>query len=190
MTIIETKTVKPVNNIFAILLVVLPALTNLVEYFARLPENMVGGLTLISIIAVTVLVCLDAKELEKAGYDAPSRWWVIIVPVYIWKRDGKVGTKYRMFFVIWMLIYAVAVWGYLHAFHQRDMAEKACTTVTTLMHDNFQVDRTCQGVINVENIGGNKYRALAVLDGGDTVNITIEDRGDTYYTELRYPSFN
>lgn len=187
MTVTDSKTTKPVNNLFAIVLVLLPALINVILYILHVPDKMQGGVTLLSLIVVLVLISLDGRELNKAGYDAPNRWWLFLIPVYLWRRDGIVGTKYRLFGVLSVLIYALAVWGYLHAFHQRDMAEVSCSTVSQLLKDDYKVDRTCQGVINVESIGGNKYRAEAVLDGGDTLNITIEDRGDTYWTEMRYP---
>lgn len=60
-------------------------------------------------IGAYVICCwLDERELKKAGYDAPNAFWVVLVPVYLWRRDTPFS-KWRPRFIVWLIAFVLSV---------------------------------------------------------------------------------
>jgi len=37
------------------------------------------------------ILLFDEYKLKKAGHAAPVKWWIFLVPVYLWKRTEMLG---------------------------------------------------------------------------------------------------
>lgn len=60
----------------------------------------------LSFIFGITMICLDAAEVRKAGFTAPSRWWALLPPVYIWKRGNRTEQGSSLF---WAYIGSLAL---------------------------------------------------------------------------------
>ncbi len=56
--------------------------------------------TYVSIGAYILCCSLDERHLRKSGFKAPSAFWVLLVPVYLWQRDSLFG-RWRPRFWLW-----------------------------------------------------------------------------------------
>lgn len=64
----------------------------------------------LSFIFGITMICLDAAEVRKAGFTAPSRWWALLPPVYIWKRGNRTKEGSTLFWAyIGSLVLCVAI---------------------------------------------------------------------------------
>jgi len=50
---------------------------------------------------------LDERNLKMAGLSAPNTFWILLVPVYLWKRDSLFG-KWRPRFLLWCAAFTAA----------------------------------------------------------------------------------
>ena len=64
--------------------------------------------TYLSIGAYMIFCSLDERHLKQAGLDAPSAFWMLLVPVYLWRRDSLFG-KFRPRFWLWCVALVTAV---------------------------------------------------------------------------------
>lgn len=64
-----------------------------------------AGVTIIWIL--TVAMCaMDIKNIRSAGYKAPTIWWCLFVPGYLFVRSMKLSVSYVPL-VVWILMYLV-----------------------------------------------------------------------------------
>lgn len=56
--------------------------------------------TYLSIGAYVICCSLDERHLKKVGLKAPSTFWVLLVPVYLWQRDTPFS-RWRPRFLVW-----------------------------------------------------------------------------------------
>lgn len=145
-----------------------------------------GAATLVSsflyIIPNVALSLIDEKKLKKAGHQAPNTLWVLIVPVYLWKRAALLKQSKNYFFawiaslVISMLITA----GGGDAL----IADAACPVVTDIISSQMYGSAECKAVEINEEVSSGFYRGTAFLDNGSELRIAIEEKenGQIYVT--------
>lgn len=148
--------------------------------------EMVAGSTIWWLfIGVNVGLCVaDEKRLKAAGHPAPNSWWCLLVPVYLWKRANLLGQSKNYFFA-WVAAFVVAV-VLSTAGAQSVIEETACPLVTDIIHKQFFQGSSCVKVTIDDEPKTGFYRATALLDNGNEINITIEEIGDQI--QVRVPS--
>lgn len=170
------------NDANAWLLALLP----LVLFFLGLfmPETL---LTPVSIGAAFGAVYGDRKILLKQEMPAPSLWWFLISPVYLWKRDAWQQKPKRLFqaWIVATVLMLAGTWFRMSHDTSSALAESACPTVTEIMQENHQ-RATCIKIDDVqEEVSGRFYRARALMNTGRKMPITIEVRNDgTFYVTI------
>lgn len=128
-------------------------------------------------LAANVVLCvLDEKKLKKAGQRAPTNWMVFLVPLYLWKRAVLLEQKKHAFWAwcgAFLLSVLIAVGG-----EHAALEEAACPVVTQILQRQLLTLAQCKAVTITEQVSGDFYRAIAVLDNGEDLKITIEKRKD------------
>lgn len=156
-----------------------------------------SALTWLYLAANIALCILDERRLKAAGHEAPSSWWCILVPVYLWKRAGLLKQSKKIFWC-WIAAFALALMlgggG-----HQANLEASAAPVVTQLIKDAFQQQRAaeffggniaaagadpekdapkCKAVKIDKKVSDGFYYATAFLDTGKTIKISIEEQGE------------
>lgn len=91
-----------VDNKFVWFVVAVPIIGLIIEY-------MIGrDLAWIYWIINIVLCVLDERKLKSAGHKAPTTWWAIIIPVYLWKRAGLLKQT-KNYFWGWIASFIIAI---------------------------------------------------------------------------------
>jgi hypothetical protein len=129
-------------------------------------------------ICLNILACgLDMLKLEKAGQKAPVNWSVFLVPVYLWKRASILLHKNRIYFWAWCVSFIISIvidMGY----HQIQIENSAQPIVSQILKEDLYTDVKCKKVTIQEEISEGLYKAKAILNNGQEINITIEEVGD------------
>jgi len=128
-----------------------------------------------------VFLFLDRKELSKKNQEKPHLAWVLIFPVYLWKRAELVGGDKNY---LWAF-FAIPVLAYFLAGGVSTSAiESAATDLTTqIIRENLGIyDVECTDVTIDEEVYEGNYSATASLSNGTYLTISIEtnDAGDVY----------
>jgi hypothetical protein len=128
-------------------------------------------------IAANIVGCvLDEKKLKAAGQKAPTSWMVFLVPVYLWKRADLLNQKKRYFWA-WVAAFTfsiiIGVGG-----SQLMVEEAACPVVTDIIKSQLSGSAICKAVNITNEVSSGFYKALATLDNGNELQITIEERKD------------
>lgn len=64
------------------------------------------SLLMASILFTSIIFCaLDIREVRRAGYKAPSIWWLVFTPIYLFKRSRAVKAEQWPFIVSIALIF-------------------------------------------------------------------------------------
>lgn len=165
------------NDANAFFLTGLPIIMLMAGFF--LPESVVSGLGMVAL----VLAWADNRELKKCGRPAPSFWWGIISPVYLWKRDRWQQKPVRLF-QLWVLAMAISLGGTLFQLAQNNhaaLAESACPTVTQIMKENNR-RATCISITEMqEEVPGRFWSAMALMNTGKKMPITIEIKDNSQF---------
>lgn len=137
---------------------------------------------LIYLIPNIALCAIDERKLKEAGHEAPSTFWVILVPVYLWKR-AKLLSQSKIFFFAWIVSFLISI--FITDWANEDiLAQSACPVVTDIIKEQFYGQAECKAVTIDEKVSDNFYRATATLDNGNDLRITIEDRDDSIYVVI------
>lgn len=159
--------------------------------WALVGVQLVGGaLELISGVSIwwaflilNIGLCIaDEKRLKAAGHSAPETWWALIVPGYLWKRTILLGQNKNCFFA-WIAAFVVSM-GLSAAGGESAIEEAACPIVTDIIHKQFFQRSSCIAVTIDDEPRSGFYRATAVLDNGNELDITIEEKGDNIYVRV------
>lgn len=94
---------EAVSNTFAWLTALVPLVFILQDEFYM---NSIF-ITILAFILNTIFILIDESTLKKAGHEAPSAWWVLLVPIYLWKRAKAAKQKPVYFWVNLILIFIV-----------------------------------------------------------------------------------
>jgi len=141
----------------------------LIEYFSGM------SIWWVFVIFNVALCVVDEKRLKAAGHAAPQSWWALIVPVYLWMRAALLKQE-KHYFYGWVAAFVVSV--VLGMFGgQSAIEEAACPIVTDIIHKQFYQTSSCVAVTIDDEIKSGLYRASALLDNGNEIDITIEEKG-------------
>lgn len=139
----------------------------------------IGWLVLMANIGLCVA---DEKNLKAAGYDAPHLGWTLLIPVYLWKRATILGQK-KNYFYAWIIVFVISmIAGSIS--HESAIEKSACPIVTDIIHHQFYGKASCIAVTIDDEPRDDFYRATAVLDNGNELDITIEKKGDQIYVRV------
>lgn len=172
---------KPLKNYFAWGIVILPIIGSLP------PEKYDTAVTIIAIVALAILVAFDRKELEASGYTPPQlAWGIVFAPVYLWKRSNVTHSK-KIHFFAWFVAVIISVVLVTYD-DDNSIAETACPVVSQIIKENVGRDAAqCVKVSLGEKVTDKFYKATAMLDNGNDIDITIElQANDMVY--VRVPS--
>jgi len=162
---------EDVNNKFIWGVVGVPVVGSFLSFLAGL------DLTGLCFLANVGLCFLDEKKLKSAGHKAPSSGWVLLIPVYLWKRANLLGQKKRYF---WGWIAALLLSLFIDvANEQVQLEEFAKPVLNELLIEEFGDDVSrCMKVTIDEEIVADFYRATAILENGNSIEITIRETED------------
>lgn len=156
----------------------------------------IGGLWFYA-LAYIALCVWDERRLKAAGRPAPSCWWSLLVPVYLWKRAGAL-TQGKSYFWGWVAAFALALLVSAGG-HQAALEQAAQPVVTQMLKENFTQQMgaqllggnifaagadpekeapKCKAVKIDQKVSAGFYYATAFLDSGKTIKISIEEKGD------------
>lgn len=131
-------------------------------------------------IAMNIGLCVfDEKRLKAAGHKAPESFWAAIVPVYLWKRATLIGHQKHYFFA-WVGAFVLSL-GVSAMGGEAAIEDAACPIVTEIIQKQLYGSAKCMAVTIDEEVKSGFYKAHTVLDNGNTLEITIEERGDDIY---------
>lgn len=128
-------------------------------------------------LILNVGLCVaDERRLKAAGHSAPTTWWVFLIPVYLWKRANLLGQN-KNYFYGWLAAFVVSI--LLATVGGESAVEKAaCPIVTEIIHKQFFQQSSCVAVTISDEPKSDFYRAKALLDNGNEIDITIEKKGE------------
>ena len=140
--------------------------------------ELIAGTELIWLyIAANIICCvLDEKKLKAAGQKAPTNWMVFLVPVYLWKRADLLNQK-KHYFWAWIAAFVISILIGIGG-NQAAMEEAACPVVTDIIKKQLFGSAMCKAVDISEEVSDGFYKAVATLDNGNELRITIEKRKD------------
>lgn len=132
---------------------------------------------IVSIVLTIFFVARDRNVLLSNDMKAPSVWWFLISFVYIYRRGSLNNLPtWKKVSIITVLVYIAIVIGItLHDNGKASSgaAEAYCGTVTEILRDN-NYDAKCLKVRDIREVTDNHYRAVAMLDNGNDININVE----------------
>lgn len=165
---------EDIDNKFMWALVTVPIIGAIIDLMAG------TVLVLPSIIANIALCMLDEKKVKAAGHAAPAHWSVFIVPIYIWKRATLLNHK-KHYFSAWVVAFALSMLLSIGG-TQAAVEEVACSTVTEIISGQLYGSARCMDVTIDKEVTEGFYKAIATLDNGVELSITIEEKdgGEIY----------
>ncbi len=176
---LETNTPPPltgkdVDNKYIWAVVAVPVLGVIVELITG------RGLAGLYLLANIVCLALDEKKLRAAGQKTPVIWWVFLIPVYLWKRAVLLKQK-KHYFWAWVAAFVLSIMIGIGG-NQAILEESACSVVTDIVQNQLFGSATCKAVNITEEVSDGFYKAVATLDNGSELRITIErrDNGEIY----------
>jgi len=103
-----------VNNTWVWILAFAPLIGTLIEaIIAEMLYVSIYDLFWITIILNIALVWVDEKELKKRGVDTSgfNSWWIVLIPLYIYKRAKAVGDELH-YFIVWIVAFIIMFFLY------------------------------------------------------------------------------
>lgn len=165
-----------IDNRFVWSLVVVQLVGGIIEFFS-------GASVWWLFIIFNIALCIaDEKRLKAAGHSAPQTFWVLIVPVYLWKRSVLLRQP-KHYFYAWIAAFFVST-ALSIAGGESAIEEAACPLVTDIIHKQFYQSSSCIAVSIDDEPRSGFYRATAFLDNGNEIDITIEQKGDQIYVRV------
>lgn len=132
---------------------------------------------IVSIVLTIFFVARDRNVLLSNDMKAPSVWWFLISFVYVYRRGSlnnqPLWKKVSIITVIAYLAIVIAVTLQINGKTSSAAGEAYCGTVTEILRDN-NYDSKCLKVRDIREVTDNHYRAVAMLDNGNDINISVE----------------
>ncbi|NDJ58769.1 hypothetical protein GWD52_17615 [Enterobacteriaceae bacterium 4M9] len=168
---IFTNQVQKLTNIWCWLLIIMP-------YTVRLIWLDALTALILRFALVTIFVVLDRRALAEAGLRSPHLLWgVLLEPVYLWKRDGITGYRFKRMFVMFFIIRFMML---IMAYYYEDIhAERNTCAALNTLNRGAQAQRVrlgggCERVIDIELVEAKKYNADVRLKNGSTMQVGIQ----------------
>lgn len=134
-------------------------------------------------LLMNIGLCIaDERRLRAAGHEAPATWLAVIVPGYLWKRAVLLGQK-KHYFYAWLAAFGVSI-ALSSAGGDSAVEKAACPLVTDILHQQFYKQTSCVAVTIGDEPKSGFYRASALLDNGNEIDITIEEKGDNIFVRI------
>lgn len=175
----ENNNYKEINNIYAWILILMPAIYVGIRFMFSDLDGTVIGIMIAWFVLGGMLIRSDHKELQASGWkygDMPSYWWLIFLPGYFLSRPAPIARKKwlaaALCFVLWVI---VSIYN-IKSIMLEDIDKTACNLTTRILKELNKVDRTCIGLVGKEKISDTFSIATVALDNGTQVVITIEER--------------
>lgn len=170
-----------IDNKFVWAIVAIPIIGSIIQLIPEILKLItVIQLALFYFVANTTCCILDMKKLKAAGQKAPISWMVLIIPVYLWKRADLLNHK-KHYFWAWIAVFISSVIidiGINEANVEANIEETACPLVTNIIKEQLYQSSVCKGVSITKQVSDDFYKAVATLDNGNDLQITIENKGD------------
>lgn len=128
----------------------------------------------------TICFVCDFLKLKSTDSPRPHWVWLVVFPVYIWKRSTLLDCNRIPFWAsIGVLVLWLGVTGFV--FSQGDnalVAESARPIVTELVQQNFDPRLECTDVIITEETTPGRYIALVTISNGQQLKVRIRVKDD------------
>lgn len=174
-----------VSNRLPWLIVLVPIVGSIVEMLTGVDAS-TGIEVILAYVAVNTLLCIwDESRLKKAGHDAPSIWWIFLIPVYLWKRAKKLNQK-RSYFWAWIFMCILSLFV---PYSEAAIPQAAIPVVNQILQESdssakcvsIQIEsKTLDDVFGIYGV----YKGKAILDNGNELTISVEDIGYTVRVQV------
>jgi hypothetical protein len=156
--------------------------------------------TVLFLCAYAFFVLLDVSAIRKVSAEPFSYWrraalGLFLAPVYLYKRASWTGRK-RTLFYAWLaaffliLLSVAAVTMYRTGFSPKASIEaNAPAVVNQILNEELTNSHpNCKSVEVTQKVSDRLYNALAYLDDGHTIEISVrlDKDDDTIYVEIPY----
>lgn len=132
--------------------------------------------TVLFIAFLVVCVWQDARNMKEAGFDHPWRGWVLLIPVYLFRRDNVTKKKNHRIFLAWMLLFCVSVANGVWAMNKDQnyaVEQDVCSVLDTL--DSLKENNvTCVRAYNMEEQYDGYWKGSAHLSNNRDVNVSAD----------------
>lgn len=139
-------------------------------------------------------VFLDHKEAQEQELEPPSRLWVMISPVYVWKRLNLINDSKKI--VFWVYVAVAVLTSFIGP---EDTHEVIQSTAKEILNEqilpNMGVYAKCSKITNIRKAkpkllkieGRHDYTAVAHLRNGKTVKIDVflRDDSDDVFVQIK-----
>lgn len=138
---------------------------------------------IILFVLYTVFFKLDEIKLKDSGHEVPKSKFIKVIPVYLWQRAIFLKQK-NYYFWGWTASLVLSLF-LITALYSNDLEGTACPLVTQILHEQLGSNSaTCKVVKLGDKVSDGFYRATAILDNGNDLPITIEDKGSEIYVRI------
>lgn len=140
-------------------------------------------LSLVSVacsVGGTVLFVCDYLRLKTNDQPRPHWAWMLLFPVYAWKRCALLKTSKLPF---WATVALLVVWlgatgfYFTHGITQA-VAADAKPVVTRLLKEHLDPSLYCSEVVVTNEVRPGQYDAVATISNGNKFNIRIDVKSD------------
>lgn len=152
-----------------------------------IPESGQLIVSLVYFFALIAVVVADTNKLKAAGLEHPSRGWVLLIPIYLWKRDTVTKKSNRRIFFAWVFLFAISMatsWLAISKDQTVAVEQDVCSvlnTIDALKENNV----TCERAYNMEEQYDGYWKGNAHLSNNRDVNVSADynkfrDQGQVY----------
>ena len=173
-TAVSAKDIK-ISDDYVWWLIIIPAAMWTLGYFLKIEQARIGILVLF--ILMCWLTYKDMQLFERAGLPKVNVVWVILPPIYFYKRAAISGQTLKNFWrsltsigVICAFIMFPGIFADFQPLEKR-ITMAAPQVVNQILSERFQNPAKCKEVTITRRVSDNKYEGLAHLDNGNTAEI-------------------
>lgn len=148
------------------------------------------AITIFTIVITAILIAIEANNVgedlngEDKKSESPVVWfiiglfmWIVAFPMWMARRK-KYGLKnYFSLALISAVIFVATPWVHPHS-PIKEIEASSVSLVTQIVQDQLGGTATCKAVSVENEVSDGFYRAIAYLDNGNTLKISIELQGD------------
>ena len=168
---------KKIDNRYIWTGISLAILANILNAFL-IPELSIASL-LCSLGSSVCFVC-DFLKLKSTDSPRPHWAWLVVFPVYIWKRSTLLDRNRIPFWAsVGVLVLWLGVTGFVFTQGTTNVvAESARPVVTELVQQNLDPSLECTDVVITEETRPGRYVALATISNGQQFKVRIKVKND------------
>lgn len=158
-------------------------LINFISLFT-LSNHIDSVINFIVMVTTTILLYKDWQILEKNNIAVFSKWWILLLPVYLYKRSNTKKEDKR-FFWFWVAISVIFITSFLIFKGGKSSIEAAaCDIVTDIYKNQFYKSAIKCTDVTITESSGKNHVGLAELTNGRVNKITIQElnNGQIYVT--------